>query len=126
MAGAPRAVDGLRAFLMAPVGDPDGVAAQRGCLLANSTCELVTSDDEVRAEARRVYEETTALVAECVTRAQAEGDLPGHADPVETARALLAAQHGLMFTGRSGLGVEVLARTAQTLASQLLGEPADR
>ena len=60
---APRALDALRAFVMAPVNDPDGAAARRGCLMANSTYELATADPEVLAEARRTYETTTAMVA---------------------------------------------------------------
>ena len=120
LGSAPRAVDALRAFLVASVNEADGVAAQRGCLLANSTCELATTDPEVRAEARRVYEATIAAVAECVARAQAGGDLPDDADAVETARALFAAQQGLVFMGRTGMAVDTVAETAHALAAQLL------
>lgn len=126
LGSAPRAVDALRDFVMAPVGDRDGVAAQRGCFLANSTCELVAVDPEVRAEARRVYEAITASVADCVARAQSQGDLPARPDPVETARALLAAQQGLVFMGRSGMAIDVLAATARSLADQLLPAAGDR
>ncbi|MFC8797662.1 TetR/AcrR family transcriptional regulator [Promicromonospora sp. NPDC057138] len=122
---APRAVDALRSFLMSPVGDPDGVSARRGCLLANSTTELASADPVVAAEARQAYEGTTAIVAACVARAQAEGDLPGSADPVDIARGLLAAQQGLTFMGRSGMDVETLAATARSLAAQLLPATAD-
>ncbi|MCW2881525.1 MAG: TetR family transcriptional regulator [Sphaerisporangium sp.] len=117
---APRALDALRAFVMAPVSDPGGAAARRGCLMANSTCELATADPEVLAEAGRTYEGTTALVAECVVRAQKEGDVPADADPIETARALLAAQQGLVFMGRTGLDFDKLTATARSLAAQLL------
>lgn len=117
--GAPRAVDALRAFLTGTAGDPEGVSARRGCLLANSTTELASADPEVATEARQAYEGTTAILAEAVRRAQAEGDLPA-ADPVPTARALLAAQQGLTFMGRSGMDVETLAATARSLADQLL------
>jgi TetR/AcrR family transcriptional repressor of nem operon len=117
---APRALDALRAFVMAAVSDPSGAAARRGCLMANSTCELATTDPEVLAEARRTYETTTALVAECVVRAQSEGDMPADADPTETARALLAAQQGLVFMGRTGLDIDKLTATAHSLAAQLL------
>lgn len=117
---APRAVDALRSFLMAPVGDLDGVSARRGCLLANSTTELASADPDVAAEARQAYEGTTAVLAEGVVRAQAEGDLPASADPVTTARALLAAQQGVTYMGRTGMDVETLAATARSLADQLL------
>ncbi|HLU60302.1 MAG TPA: TetR/AcrR family transcriptional regulator [Pseudonocardia sp.] len=118
---APRAVDALRSFLMAPVSDPDGAA--RGCLMANSTCELASTDPDVLAEARRAYDTTTALVAECVARAQREGDVAGDADPVETARALLTAQQGIVYMGRAGTDVAALSATARTLADRLLPRP---
>jgi AcrR family transcriptional regulator len=117
---APRAVDGLRAFVMAPVRDPSGAAAQRGCFMANSTCELAAADPLLLAEARSTYEGTTTVVAECVVRAQSEGDLPADADPIETARALLAAQQGITFMGRTGLDIATLTTTARSLTDQLL------
>ncbi|GAB4083807.1 TetR/AcrR family transcriptional regulator [Myceligenerans cantabricum] len=120
LAATPRAVDALRAYLIAPVGDPEGVAARRGCFLANSTTELAAADPDVATEARRAYEETTAIVAEYVAKAQADGDLPAEPDPVQTARTLLAAQQGVVFMGRSGMDIETLAATAQTLADRLL------
>ncbi|MEU5564944.1 TetR/AcrR family transcriptional regulator [Micromonospora musae] len=120
LTSTPRALDALRAFLAAPVSDPGGAAARRGCLMANSTYELATADPDVLAEARRTYERTSALVAECVVRAQHEGDVPADADPIETARALLAAQQGLVFMGRTGLDIDKLTVTARTLAAQLL------
>jgi hypothetical protein len=94
--------------------------------MANSTCELATTDPDVLAEARRTYDTTTALVAECVARAQAEGDVPADADPAETARTLLAAQQGLAFMGRTGQDVDTLAATARSLAAQLLPAAAPR
>jgi hypothetical protein len=117
---APRAVDALRAFVMAPVRDASGTAAQRGCLMANSTYELAAADPELLAEARRTYEATTAAVAESVARAQGEGDMPADADPITTARALLAAQQGIVFMGRTGLDITTLTATARTLTAQLL------
>jgi TetR/AcrR family transcriptional repressor of nem operon len=117
---APRAVDALRAFVTAPVRDPTGAASQRGCFMANSTYELAAADPELLAEARRTYEATTATVAECVARAQDEDDLPADADPIETARALLAAQQGIVFMGRTGLDITTLTATARSLTAQLL------
>jgi AcrR family transcriptional regulator len=120
---APRAVDALRAFVMAPVRDASGAAAQRGCFMANSTYELAAADPALLAEARETYEATTAAVAECVVRAQDEGDLPADADPIETARALLAAQQGITFMGRTGLDIAALRATARSLTVQLLPDP---
>ncbi|MDA3648462.1 TetR/AcrR family transcriptional regulator [Saccharopolyspora indica] len=118
LAEAPRALDALRMLLEAPIDDPTG--ARRGCLMANSTCELGNADPEVLDHAHRTYETTTALIADCVARAQREGDLPAGADPIALARALLAAQQGLVFMSRTGLDAAALTATARSLAAQLL------
>lgn len=118
LAETPRAVDALRMLLEAPIGDPAG--ALRGCLMANSTCELGNADPEVLAHAHRTYETSTALIGDCVARAQREGDVPAEADPIALARALLAAQQGIVFMGRTGLDATTLMATARSLAAQLL------
>lgn len=122
----PRAADALRSFVMMPVGDPSGRGARRGCLLANSTSELASTDPTVAAEARRTYEGITAVLAEGALRAQVEGDLSPSVEPVSLARALLAAQQGLTFMGRTGMDVETLTTTAHSLADQLLPTSVER
>ncbi|MFI1465083.1 TetR/AcrR family transcriptional regulator [Nocardia carnea] len=109
-----RALGALRMLLEAPAD------ARRGCLMANSTYELGHADPEVLAHAHRTYEISTALIADCVARAQREGDVAAGADPTALARALLAAQQGLVFMGRTGLDTAPLAATARSLAAQLL------
>ena len=118
LAATPRALDALTAFVLAPVGNPDGV--RRGCLMANSTCELATVDDQLRDEAQRMYDLVTDEVAVGVRRATAEGDLPGGTDPDTFARTLLTAQQGLTYMGRTGLDVTALGAAAETLVSHLL------
>ncbi|MGV9295463.1 TetR/AcrR family transcriptional regulator [Amycolatopsis sp. NPDC003676] len=113
----PRALDALRLLIEAPIDDP---GTRRGCLMANSTCELGNADPEVLAHAHRTYETSTALIGDCVARAQREGDLPAEADPIALARALLAAQQGLVFMSRTGLDTATLTATAHSLAAQLL------
>ncbi|MGW1680617.1 TetR/AcrR family transcriptional regulator [Saccharopolyspora sp. NPDC002376] len=120
LAEAPRALDALRMLLEAPIDDPTGAGTRRGCMLANSTCELGHADPEVLIHAHRTYETSTALIADCVARAQREGDVPVGADPIALARALLAAQQGIVFMGRTGLGTATLTATARSLAAQLL------
>ncbi|MDV3126034.1 TetR/AcrR family transcriptional regulator [Mycobacterium sp. 21AC1] len=120
LAEAPRAVDALRMLLEAPIGDPTDSGAQRGCLMANSASELGNADPEVLAHAHRTYEISTALIADCVIRAQREGDLAVEADPIALARALLTAQQGIVFMSRTGSDATTLTATARLLAAQLL------
>lgn len=121
LAEAPRALDALRMLLEAPIDGLTGVAgARRGCLMANSTCELGNADPEVLDHVHRAYETSTALIGDCVARAQHEGDVPAEADPIALARALLAAQQGIVFMSRTGLDTATLTATAHSLAAQLL------
>jgi TetR/AcrR family transcriptional repressor of nem operon len=120
LATTPRALDALRAFVMAAVRDDDPAGAQRGCLMANSTCELATADADLRAASHQHYESITATIAEGVTRAQKQGDIPADADPIETARTLLTAQQGIVFMGRTGMKFGTLVAVAHTLAQNLL------
>jgi TetR/AcrR family transcriptional regulator, transcriptional repressor for nem operon len=120
LAAAPRALDALRVLLEAPVDDTAGAVPRRGCLMANSAYELGHADPEVLDHAHRTYETSTALIGECVARAQREGDLPVGTDPIALARALLAAQQGLVFMSRTGLDTATLTATARSLAAQLL------
>jgi AcrR family transcriptional regulator len=123
LADPPRALDALRTFVMGSADDSTGAATRRGCLMANSTSELGNADPEVLAHAHRTYETSTALIGDCVARAQREGDVPADADPTALARALLAAQQGLVFMGRTGMDTATLAATARSLADQLLPAP---
>lgn len=120
LAETPRAVDALRTLLEAPIGKPTSPDTRRGCLMANSTCELGNADPDVLAHAHRTYETSTALIADCVARAQREGDLPAGTDPIILARALLAAQQGILFMTRTGMDSATLTSTARSLAAQLL------
>ncbi|MEW2570632.1 TetR/AcrR family transcriptional regulator [Streptomyces sp. NPDC047070] len=119
-AEAPRAVDALRTLLEVPIDDPTGAGTRRGCLMVNSTCELGNADPEVLAHVHRAYETSTALIGDCVARARREGDLPAETDPIALARALLAAQQGIVFMGRTGLDTVTLTATVQSLAARLL------
>lgn len=118
LADAPRAVDGLRRYLLSPAQDPDG--ARRGCFLANSTSEMAAADTDVLSFSHSAFEERATILAEAVARAQREGDLSPDTDPQHTARVILAAQQGIVFMGRTGVEVAALRAVAETLADQVL------
>ncbi|MBQ1051931.1 TetR/AcrR family transcriptional regulator [Micromonospora sp. C51] len=125
LAEAPRALVVLRAILEPPVDDQTVGGKRRGCLMANSTLELGNADPEILDHAHRTYETSTALIGDCVARAQREGDLPAEADPIALARALLAAQQGLLFMSRTGMDTATLTTTARLLANKLLPDHHD-
>lgn len=120
---AERGIEVIRDFVDGFVRDPSGEATRRGCLLANTAVELSASTPEVAAEARRSYAATVALLADAVRRAQREGDVATRVDPVETARAVLAGQLGLLVLGRIGQDPAALSAMAATLLDRLLPAP---
>lgn len=120
LASAARGIDLVREFVLGPAGDPTGAAARRGCLLANSNAELSASTPDVAAEARRTYDAITGILTEALERAQREGDLDPDADPADTARAVLAAQLGVVALGRTGMDVDALAAVARSALARLL------
>lgn len=120
---APRGVDMVREFVLGVAGDPTGAAARRGCLLANSTAELATSTPDVAAEARRSYDAITALLTEALERGQREGDVDPDADAAETARAVLAAQLGVVALGRTGMDLAELTAVARSALARVLPAP---
>ncbi|GAA1778603.1 TetR/AcrR family transcriptional regulator [Streptomonospora arabica] len=121
---APRGVDLVREFVLSMTGDPTGAAARRGCLLANSIAELAASAPDVAAEARRSYDAVITVLTEALERAQREGDVDPDANAGEVARAVLAAQLGVIALGRTGMDVEVLTAVGQSALSRLLPAPA--
>ncbi|GAA4943885.1 TetR/AcrR family transcriptional regulator [Streptomonospora halophila] len=121
---APRGVDLVREFVLSMTGDPTGAAARRGCLLANSIAELAASAPDVAAEARRSYDAVVTVLTEALERAQREGDVDPDANAGEVARAVLAAQLGVIALGRTGMDVEVLTAVGQSALSRLLPAPA--
>ncbi|MDL5156095.1 TetR/AcrR family transcriptional regulator [Actinomycetospora termitidis] len=120
---AERGIVLVREFLLGPTDDPTGAAARRGCLLANSNAELAVSTPDVAAEARRTYAAITAILAEALERAQREGDLDPAVDAGETARAMLAAQLGIVALGRTGMDRDDLATVARSALARLLPVP---
>jgi len=118
LAAAKRGVDFVRDFVRGPGSDVTG--ARRGCLLANTTAELAMSMPDVAAEARRSYEATTRVLTEALDRAQREGDVDPDADVEELARAVLAAQLGIVALGRTGMDLDELATAADCALRGLL------
>ena len=120
LASVPRGIDLVREFVRGPSRDSTGASARRGCLLANSTAELAASMPDVAAEARRSYDATAKVLTEAIERAQREGDVDPDADANQIARAVLAAQLGVVALGRTGMDVDALASVAESVLERLL------
>jgi TetR/AcrR family transcriptional repressor of nem operon len=101
----------LRRVLLEPsalTGAPTHPQGRRGCLVGNTTAELVPGDDGARALAA-AYGGFIEVVTAALTRAQAAGEVTTSAAPAAQARMLLLLFQGSALVARAHLGREGLA-----------------
>ncbi|CAM5226429.1 TetR/AcrR family transcriptional regulator OS=Streptomyces tendae OX=1932 GN=GUR47_24575 PE=4 SV=1 [Streptomyces tendae] len=86
------------------------VGVPQGCLVGNTTAELVPQDSEATEIVTRSYHRFTAIVTDALRRAQAAGEVTGKARPEDQAQMLLYLVQGLSLVSRAGLdGAAALA-----------------
>ncbi|CAM5708071.1 hypothetical protein STENM36S_03371 [Streptomyces tendae] len=95
------------------------VGVPQGCLVGNTTAELVPQDSEATEIVTRSYHRFTAIVTDASGRAQAAGEVTGKARPEDQAQMLLYLVQGLSLVSRAGLdlgrgtaGIDVARRAA--------------
>jgi TetR/AcrR family transcriptional repressor of nem operon len=94
----------LRRMLLDPsalTGAPDRPHGRRGCLVGNTTAELVPGDDAARALAAAAYDGFIEIVTAAMARAQATGEVTSSAVPEAQARLLLLLFQGAALVSRA-------------------------
>lgn len=86
--------------LISDVGTPNG------CLVGNTSAELVPHDSEATEVVARSYSRFTDIVTDALRRGQATGEVTGRATPEAQARLLLYVVQGLSLVSRAGLDRE--------------------
>lgn len=102
----------LRRVLLEPTtltGAPDRPEGQRGCLVGNTTAELLPGDEAARALVAAAYEGFVALVSEALRRAQATGEVTTSATPEAQAQLLLLLFQGSAVVSRATTDQERLS-----------------
>ncbi|MDO0925327.1 TetR/AcrR family transcriptional regulator [Streptomyces sp. TG1A-8] len=74
-----------------------------GCLVGNTTAELVPHDSEATKIVTRSYARFTGIVSDALRRGQAAGEVTEAADPQIQAQLLLYIVQGLSLVSRAGL-----------------------
>jgi TetR/AcrR family transcriptional regulator, transcriptional repressor for nem operon len=93
----------LRRMLLDPsalTGAPEHPRGRRGCLVGNTTAELVPGDDAARTLAADAYNGFIEIVTAALTRAQATGEVSASATPEAQARMLLLLFQGSALVAR--------------------------
>lgn len=102
----------LRRLLLDPsalTGAADRPEGRRGCLVGNTTAELVPGDDAARALVAAAYDGFTDIVSDALSRAQAAGEVATSATPEAQARMLLLLFQGSALVSRAQPDRERLA-----------------
>ncbi|MFJ7231396.1 TetR/AcrR family transcriptional regulator [Streptomyces tendae] len=97
---------GLREILTHPVRLDELVSdlgAPQGCLIGNTTAELVPQDSEATEIVTRSHRRFTDIVAAALRRAQAAGEVTDASSPEAQAQLLLYIVQGLSLVSRAGL-----------------------
>jgi TetR/AcrR family transcriptional regulator, transcriptional repressor for nem operon len=93
----------LRRMLLDPsalTGAPEHPQGRRGCLVGNTTAELVPGDEAARALAASAYDGFIEVVTAALTRAQATGEVSASTAPETQARMLLLLFQGSALVAR--------------------------
>jgi TetR/AcrR family transcriptional regulator, transcriptional repressor for nem operon len=97
----------LRRILTEPgalTGAQPGGQRRRGCLVGNTTAELVPGDDDARALVAAAYDGFIRVVAAALRRAQASGEVVTTATPEAQAEMLLLLFQGSALVSRADAG----------------------
>ncbi|MGW0819348.1 TetR/AcrR family transcriptional regulator [Streptomyces viridiviolaceus] len=81
---------------------PD-VGTPHGCMVGNTTAELVPHDAEATEVVAHSYRRFTDLVSDALRRAQSTGEVTDNARPEAQAQLLLYIVQGLSLVSRAGL-----------------------
>ena len=84
-----------------PGGSTSGNGPRRGCLVGNTTAELVPGDDDAHALVAAAYDGFIDVVAAALRRAQATGEVTTTATPEVQAQLLLLLFQGSALVSRA-------------------------
>ncbi len=90
-----------------------------GCLVGNTTAELVPHDSEATEVVARSYRRFTDIVADALRRAQSAGEVSSSATPQAQAQLLLYVVQGLSLVSRAGLDREAALRAVDAAINGL-------
>ncbi|MBF6176570.1 TetR/AcrR family transcriptional regulator [Nocardia blacklockiae] len=99
------------------------VGAPNGCLMGNTSAELVPHDREATELVARSYSRFTDIVTGALRRAQAAGEVTDSAPPEAQAQLLLFVVQGLSLVSRAGLDRTAALAAIDTAIDALRARP---
>lgn len=101
LADASSPIQGIRTYLLDQVERSWSPEGSRGCLMANTTLELLPGDPDIQEIVRRNFADIHARIAGSVAAAQQAGEMTDRWSADAIAGQLLALVEGLFILGRS-------------------------
>ncbi|MEV1201867.1 TetR/AcrR family transcriptional regulator [Microbispora rosea] len=95
------------------------VGVPQGCMIGNTTAELVPWDAEAREIVARSHARFTQTVSNALRRAQAAGEVTQAATPEAQAQLLLFTVQGLSLVARAGLDTSAALAAVDALIDAL-------
>ena len=95
------------------------VGVPQGCMIGNTTAELVPHDTEARDLVARSHARFSQIVADALRRAQATGEVTQAATPEAQAQLLLFTVQGLSLVSRTGLDTSAALAAIDALIDAL-------
>lgn len=112
----------LREILTLPLGTGEAasdVGTPHGCLVGNTTVELVPRDSEATELVSQSYRRFTEIVTDALRRGQAAGEVIDHARPEAQAKLLLLIVQGLSLVSRAGIDKDAALAAIDTAIDAL-------
>jgi TetR/AcrR family transcriptional repressor of nem operon len=120
---APTPLEGVRRFVRAQAARAAGQREGRGCLVANTTLELLPEDQQVARVIEAYQRRMAARVAEALDEAKATGELTSTRPTTGLAHYVFVVVEGMWQLGRTtsdaGTLLDVAEVALATLASRL-------
>lgn len=96
----------LRNVLLSYLAHSQGIEGRRGCLVVGSAVELSAVDSAVAARVRAQLETNEGFIAGLIREGQADGSIPGHVEPDDTARLMICITQGMRVVGKARLPLD--------------------
>jgi len=96
----------LRHVLLSYVDHSQGIEGRRGCLVVGSAVELSAVDPVVGARVNAQLKSNEGFIAGLIREGQADGSIPAHVEPDDTARLMICITQGLRVVGKARLPLD--------------------
>jgi TetR/AcrR family transcriptional repressor of nem operon len=114
----------LRDWIDAQLGNLKKYDMRRGCLYGNFTAEASEHSEAIRAHVGKIFAESQANVAHCLSAAVAAGELPPGTETDDLAGFIVSSMQGATLVAKAQRSPEPIERFAKVLFTSILQKPA--